>query len=123
MAFYGNLNGLSRSEVARRRERLLATVGLAEWGNTSIKKYSKGMQQRLGLALAMLHELRMAPALRGARGRPPADEHAAADTVRRFAQLAAEIPGLADLEINPLLVGPAGAFALDVRGRLEERTP
>lgn len=56
LAFYGNLNGLSRSEVARRREPLLATMGLAEWGNTSIKKYSKGMQQRLGLALAMLHD-------------------------------------------------------------------
>ncbi len=56
LAFYGNLSGLSRSEVARRREPLLATVGLAGWGNTSIKKYSKGMQQRLGLALAMLHD-------------------------------------------------------------------
>jgi acetyltransferase len=74
-------------------------------------------------ALAMLHELRMAPALRGVRGRVPADENAAADTIRRFAQLTAEIPGLADLEINPLLVGPTGAFALDVRGRLEETTP
>jgi ABC-2 type transport system ATP-binding protein len=56
LAFYGNLSGLSRGEVARRREPLLATVGLAGWGNTSIKKYSKGMQQRLGLALAMLHD-------------------------------------------------------------------
>jgi ABC-2 type transport system ATP-binding protein len=56
LAFYGNLNGLSRSEVAQKSEPLLATVGLAEWGNTSIKKYSKGMQQRLGLALAMLHD-------------------------------------------------------------------
>jgi ABC-2 type transport system ATP-binding protein len=56
LAFFGNLSGLSRAEVARRRDELLATVGLAEWGNTSIKKYSKGMQQRLGLALAMLHD-------------------------------------------------------------------
>ncbi len=56
LAFYGNLSGLSRGEVTRRRDDLLATVGLAGWGNTSIKKYSKGMQQRLGLALAMLHD-------------------------------------------------------------------
>ncbi|MEX2113148.1 MAG: ABC transporter ATP-binding protein [Pirellulales bacterium] len=56
LTFFGNLSGLSRAEVARRRGPLLATVGLAEWGNTSIKKYSKGMMQRLGLALAMLHD-------------------------------------------------------------------
>jgi ABC-2 type transport system ATP-binding protein len=42
--------------VRRRREPLLATVGLSAWGQTSIKKYSKGMLQRLGLALAMLHD-------------------------------------------------------------------
>ena len=34
----------------------MATVGLSAWGQTSIKKYSKGMLQRLGLALAMLHD-------------------------------------------------------------------
>ena len=74
-------------------------------------------------ALAMLGELRLAPALRGARGRPPVDLEAVADAVRRFSQLAAETPALEDLEINPLLVGPAGAFALDVRGRLEATRP
>ena len=74
-------------------------------------------------ALAMLGELRLAPALRGARGRPPVDLEAVADAVRRFSQLAAETPALEDLEINPLLVGPAGAFALDVRGRLEDTRP
>lgn len=74
-------------------------------------------------ALAMLEELRMAPALRGARGRAAADLEAVADVIRRFAQLAAEVPGLADLEINPLLVGPKGALALDVRGRREDATP
>ena len=56
LEFYGSLSGLSRGETRRRREPLLATVGLAEWGRTSIKKYSKGMLQRLGLALAMLHD-------------------------------------------------------------------
>ena len=44
------------AEVRRRSEPLLATVGLSAWGQTSIKKYSKGMLQRLGLALAMLHD-------------------------------------------------------------------
>ncbi len=56
LEFFGSLSGLSRREIRRRRESLLATVGLADWGGTSIKKYSKGMLQRLGLALAMLHD-------------------------------------------------------------------
>ena len=56
LAFFGCLSGLSRREVRHRRTALLESVGLADWGNTSIKKYSKGMLQRLGLALAMLHD-------------------------------------------------------------------
>jgi ABC-2 type transport system ATP-binding protein len=35
---------------------LLETVGLAKWGDTPVAKFSKGMQQRLGLAQAMLHD-------------------------------------------------------------------
>jgi acetyl coenzyme A synthetase (ADP forming)-like protein len=69
-------------------------------------------------ARAMLDELRMAPALKGARGRPPVDLDALADVIVRFGRLAADTPELAELEINPLLATPAGARALDVRGRL-----
>jgi ABC-2 type transport system ATP-binding protein len=56
LMFFGGLNGLSRAEIRRRRGPLLEAVGLAEWGNTSVKKYSKGMLQRLGLAQALLHD-------------------------------------------------------------------
>jgi acetyl coenzyme A synthetase (ADP forming)-like protein len=69
-------------------------------------------------ARAMLTELRMAPALHGFRGRPAADLDALADTVSRFSHLVSEVPDLRELEINPLLATPAGARALDVRGRL-----
>jgi acetate---CoA ligase (ADP-forming) len=69
-------------------------------------------------ARAMLAELRMAPALQGFRGRPAADLDALAGTVSRFSHLAFEVPSLLELEINPLLAGPAGARALDVRGQM-----
>ena len=69
-------------------------------------------------ARAMLGELRMAPALAGARGRPPADLDALAETIVRFGWLAADVPDLRELEINPLLAGAGGARALDARGRL-----
>jgi acetyltransferase len=75
-------------------------------------------------ARAMLAELRMAPALGGFRGRPAADLAALADTVSRFSRLVSDVPGLLELEINPLLATPRGARALDVRGRISlEVTP
>ncbi|WP_206678507.1 ABC transporter ATP-binding protein [Alienimonas chondri] len=54
--YYGGLSGLSSAEVKRRRGDLLTLVGLSKWGNTNVRKFSKGMQQRLGLAQAMLHD-------------------------------------------------------------------
>jgi ABC-2 type transport system ATP-binding protein len=54
--YYGGLSGLSRSEIRLRRDPLLETVGLKGWGDVSVTQFSKGMQQRLGLAQAMLHE-------------------------------------------------------------------
>lgn len=56
LEYYGSLSGLSAAEIKRRRPALLETVGLSEWGRTSVRKYSKGMLQRLGLAQAMLHD-------------------------------------------------------------------
>ncbi len=55
LEYYGSLSGVSVSDTKARRGELLSLVGLGEWGKTSVKKYSKGMLQRLGLAQAMLH--------------------------------------------------------------------
>jgi len=54
--YYGGLSDLSGREIRRRRPEALRVVGLERWGTTSVAKYSKGMQQRLGLAQAMLHD-------------------------------------------------------------------
>jgi ABC-2 type transport system ATP-binding protein len=56
MEFYGKLSGLSRTEILSRRDQLLESVGLADRSQESIKKFSKGMLQRLGLAQALLHD-------------------------------------------------------------------
>src|SRR5687768_3655713 len=52
----GNLSGLSTREVHERRGKLLELVGLADRAGDSVKKYSKGMLQRLGLAQSLLHD-------------------------------------------------------------------
>jgi ABC-2 type transport system ATP-binding protein len=56
LEFYAGLSGLSPRQARRRGEELLELVGLKGWGNTPVKKFSKGMQQRLGLAQAMMHD-------------------------------------------------------------------
>ncbi|MBN2226039.1 MAG: ABC transporter ATP-binding protein [candidate division Zixibacteria bacterium] len=53
---YGGMAGLSQIEAKRRSDHLLALVGMAQWRHTKIKKYSKGMMQRLGLAQALLND-------------------------------------------------------------------
>ncbi len=55
LVYFGGLSGLSPAEVRKRTPELLDKVGLGEWGSMAVRKYSKGMQQRLGLAQAMLH--------------------------------------------------------------------
>jgi acetyltransferase len=59
--------------------------------------------------------------LKGFRNLPPADSAAAQDALIRLAQLAADFPQIAEIEINPLRVLPAGqgVAAVDVRGRIE----
>ncbi len=58
--------------------------------------------------------------LYGFRNLPPADRQATIDVIRRVAQLAADFPQIAEIEINPLRVLPdgGGVYAVDVRASL-----
>ncbi|HXI44250.1 MAG TPA: ABC transporter ATP-binding protein [Bryobacteraceae bacterium] len=53
--FYGALSGMDGALRRKRIPELLATVGLADWGDVRLGKYSKGMLQRVGLAQALMH--------------------------------------------------------------------
>jgi ABC-2 type transport system ATP-binding protein len=52
--YFGQLAGFSGTALDRDIDAKLALVGMGEWSETRITKYSKGMLQRLGLAQAML---------------------------------------------------------------------
>lgn len=56
LAFYGRLSSLSGRASRRRRQELLASVGLSAWTRVRVRKFSKGMLQRLGLVAALLHD-------------------------------------------------------------------
>lgn len=70
----------------------------------------------------MIRQIRGISLLRGVRGEAPVDFDALVEILQRFSQLAEDLPEIAEIEINPLLVFPkAGDFrAVDARIRLGE---
>ena len=54
--FYGRLSEMSDSQIAARENELFDLVSLQGRQNEAVRRYSKGMRQRLGLAQAMLHD-------------------------------------------------------------------
>ncbi len=54
--FYGNLCGMSRAAIRARSDYLIELVGLEDARNRPLRQFSKGMQQRAGIAQALLHD-------------------------------------------------------------------
>ena len=54
--FTGKMFGLATQAKKEKIKQLLDLVGLEEWGDKKIGKYSKGMVQRLSLALALVND-------------------------------------------------------------------
>jgi ABC-2 type transport system ATP-binding protein len=54
--YYGALSGVSAPDRKQRIPRLLERVGLAEQSRKQLRKFSKGMLQRVGIAQAVLHD-------------------------------------------------------------------
>jgi acetate---CoA ligase (ADP-forming) len=71
----------------------------------------------------MVRSLRTFPLLDGYRGSPRADVAALEDVLVRIAALAAAHPAIAELDCNPVLVGPAGATVVDARVRIASPGP
>jgi ABC-2 type transport system ATP-binding protein len=56
MMFAASLHGLTASEARRRTRELLERAGLSDSKSLRIRKYSKGMVQRLGIAQALIND-------------------------------------------------------------------
>lgn len=69
-------------------------------------------------AREMIGELRTAPLLGGYRGRPAVDVDALVDAILRIATLVEELPQIAELDLNPLIVHERGATIVDARVRI-----
>lgn len=56
LTFFGRLTGMTRVEINSRIPKVLDSVGMGHARNLELKKYSKGMLQRVGIATAMIHD-------------------------------------------------------------------
>ena len=74
-----------------------------------------------GAADAMVASLRAAPLLDGYRGTPKVDRRALVALLEQIARVAEEVPELVELDLNPVLVSPDGALAVDCKVRLAPR--
>jgi ABC-2 type transport system ATP-binding protein len=54
--YFGKLSAVEKPRRRRNKAHLLELVEMSEWERTKIRKYSKGMRQRLGLAQAMIND-------------------------------------------------------------------
>lgn len=75
------------------------------------------------LAQALVQRTRVARLLAGYRDRPPVDAEALHAVLTTVSQLLAEVPQIAELDINPLLADADGVIALDARVRLDAAGP
>ncbi|NNE01285.1 MAG: ABC transporter ATP-binding protein [Pirellulaceae bacterium] len=56
LRYYGRMSRMDATEITRRSDELLDLVGLRGRDKESVRRFSKGMYQRLGLAQALMHD-------------------------------------------------------------------
>jgi ABC-2 type transport system ATP-binding protein len=56
LALIGKVHGLSSSQVRRRSQELLETMGLMERAKDQVRKFSGGMKRRLSIAMALISD-------------------------------------------------------------------
>jgi ABC-2 type transport system ATP-binding protein len=59
LEYYGRLSGMPASGRSEKVAEMLSRVGLSDAGDVQLRKYSKGMLQRVGIAQAILHDPRI----------------------------------------------------------------
>src|SRR5437667_9704018 len=56
LEYYGQLSGVAAKDRAKKVNEVLKRVGLPDAAGTQLRKFSKGMLQRVGIAQAILHD-------------------------------------------------------------------
>ena len=106
-----------------RKDPVFGTVIMAGLGGTAVEMFRDRaldfppLNERL--ARRMLESLRVYPLLQGYRGRPGVNMERLIEVMIRLSYLAADYPQIAELDVNPLLVGPHEIVVLDARAIID----
>jgi acetyl coenzyme A synthetase (ADP forming)-like protein len=91
-------------------------------GGTSVELFGDRSLRVLPItdldAAELVRSLRSSPLLFGYRGAPAVDVSALEDLLVRVGRLAEDIPEIAEMDLNPVVVSPSGVVAVDARLRL-----
>jgi acetyltransferase len=94
----------------------LVLLGLGGITAEALKDVSLGLAPvSPGQAGYMMDTLKGVVLLNGFRGKPAINRAALAHVVCRASELAAELPEIAELDLNPVITGPGGSVAVDAR--------
>ena len=55
LSIFGRMSGMEKKDIDARAGELLERFGISKWIDERVKKFSKGMTQRLGLACSLIH--------------------------------------------------------------------
>jgi len=59
LEYYGRLSGMPSADLAKKVSQMIERVGLNDSADVQLRKFSKGMLQRIGIAQAILHDPRV----------------------------------------------------------------
>jgi acetyltransferase len=130
------LNGVSVQKMVRGREVIVGMTRDEQFGPVItfglggiFVEVLKDVSQRLAPLSAadadeLIRSIRAYPILTGARGRRPSDIRALREVLLRLSQMAEDLPELAEMEINPVMVDDEGkgVGAVDALATLKRET-
>jgi acetyl coenzyme A synthetase (ADP forming)-like protein len=105
------------------RDDLFGSVVMFGLGGTAAELFADRAFQIVPMtdvdAAELVRSPKSAPLLTGYRGSTPVDMDALEDLLRRIGTLAATVPELAELDLNPVIATPGGIALVDGRCRIE----
>jgi ABC-2 type transport system ATP-binding protein len=84
LEYYGRLSGLPATDRSRKISEMLDRVGLRDSTNVQLRKFSKGMLQRIGIAQAILHDPKIVFLDEPMSGLDPIGRRAVRDLIEQF---------------------------------------
>jgi ABC-2 type transport system ATP-binding protein len=126
LSIFGRMSGVDPRVLADRIPTLLDRVRIGQWADVRVKKFSKGMTQRLGLAAALIHKPDILLLDEPTDGVDPVGRREIRDLLKEEAQQGAAIflnsHLLSEIELTCDRVGVLRGGKLIACGRIDELT-